>query len=300
MRDLRRSPLFDIFINDIEMFGLLTGLRPVAKKEGPDADRLVDLSSELLLEDFYVLKNERTGCAYVSGDPGIVERLLEMENREFDGGSPQLRKQTVREIGITLGYPECCATSFGSYRTQDDRSVMASIISKAGNDQGTPIIRRIPWLLNFLPPMAGPVFWYPCDLRCRQSEKLAWKYLTEMNRLKPGAGDRMKKDLTGFVLMAGRWDFVMMYGTMSDDGVVHFDSWRCASDFHAVPEPSVDFRKFLDALPVNGRLWLDNGTALAADNGTSAHQAFFTPPTLRTDARENAPGPERILLVEYV
>ena len=36
MRDLWRSPLSGHFLNDIELFGLAAGLRPVAKKEGRD------------------------------------------------------------------------------------------------------------------------------------------------------------------------------------------------------------------------------------------------------------------------
>lgn len=278
MRDLRRSPLFNIFINDIELFGLAVGLRPVAKKEGPDADQLMTISPELLSDDYFVLKNDRTGCTYLSEDPGLVEQLLDMENREISGGDPQQRKRTIHEIGLALGYPDCCASEFAGYRTQDDQNVMASIIRRENQQAGSPVIRNIPWQLNFLPPMAGPVFWYPCCLRCNESLLLADRYLKQIKQIRPEHAAIIQENLTGVILTVGRWDFVMFYGDLKPDNSVWFKSWRSARNFHPVPQSSPAFSTFMDSLPASGRLWIDGKKVFVAEDESDKATAVFDAP----------------------
>lgn len=257
---MSNSRLRDIFINDIELFGLMAGLRPVAKKEGPDAERLMAMSDELMAAGFTVVKNDLTGCAYVSQDRDAVARLVELENREFSGGNPELRAQTIYEIGLMLGYPDCCAKAFSSHRMQDDTHVMAEFIAQTRathrtltGDSGSTVI-TLPWQLNFLVPMTGPVFYYPCTADCPASLTLANRYLAALELARPGATEQMKQILAHPVLVAGRWDFVVFDGSADQEGTINFTSWRTAADYHPVPAPSPQFTKFISELPQQGHI----------------------------------------------
>lgn len=260
METMSNSRLREIFINDIELFGLVAGLRPVAKKEGPDAQRLMAMSDELKAAGFTVVRNDLTGCAYVSQDADAVARLVELENREFSGGNPELRAQTIYEIGLMLGYPDCCAKAFSSHRMQDDTHVMAEFIAQTRathraltGDSGSSVI-TLPWQLNILVPMTGPVFYYPCTADCPASLVLANKYFAALESVRPGATKQIKDTLAHPVLVAGRWDFVVFDGTVGADGTINFTSWRTASCYLPVPAPSPQFQKFIDELPPHGHI----------------------------------------------
>ncbi len=258
---MSNSKLREIFINDIELFGLMAGLRPVAKKEGPDAQRLMTMANELAAAGFTVVKNDMTGCAYVSQDADAVARLVELENREFTGGNPELRAQTIYEIGLMLGYPDCCARAFSRHKMQDDACVMGTFIAAEmahAASTGTGNVLTLPWQLNFLIPMTGPVFYYPCAADCPASLALANKYFAALESVRPGATEQIKQALAHPVLVAGRWDFVVIDGSVGDDGTINFTSWRTAADYHPVPAPSPQFTKFISDLPRNGVIMTAN------------------------------------------
>lgn len=257
MRDLWRSPLSGHFINDIELFGLAVGLRPVAKKEGRDADEILKVSGIMHDLGFLVVKNPVTGCVYVSRETDRIERLIQLENGEFGGGSPEARVQVIREIGISLGYPECCATAFARHRMQDDGYVMGCFIECEKAVAQENVVRDIPWQLNFLPPMVSPIFFYPCHSRCGAALALANRYIDEMERVRPGTTAAMKRQLRGVVIATGRWDFVLFYGHLEGSSI-RFDSWRPPVSFHPVPPPTAAFSVFMDALPESGRVIPDD------------------------------------------
>ncbi len=257
MRDLWRSPLSDHFINDIELFGLAAGLRPVAKKEGRDADEILKISGPMRDIGFLVVRNPETGCVYVSRESDRIDRLMQLENGEFGGGNPEARMQVIREIGICLGYPDCCATAFARHRMQDDGYVMGCFIECEKAVAHGNIVRNIPWQLNFLPPMVSPVFFYPCHARCGQALALADRYIAEMDAVRPGTAAAVKRQLRGVVLATGRWDFVMFDGTIEGSSI-NYDSWRPPVSFHPVPLPTAAFSVFMDALPESGRVIPDD------------------------------------------
>lgn len=261
MNILSNNRLRDIFINDIELFGLIAELRPIAKKEGPDAAQLMLMTDELAAAGFTVARNELTGCAYVSKDADAVARLIELENREFGGGNPELRARTIYEIGLMLGYPDCCAKAFSAHQMQDDAHVMGKFISQTRQkaDGGQDItgggnVVTLPWQLNFLVPMTGPVFYYPCTADCPASLELANRYIAALEQVKPGVTARKKQALAHPLLVAGRWDFVVFNGTVDMDGTIKFESWRVASDYHPVPPASAQFQKFIGELPAAGHI----------------------------------------------
>jgi len=265
------TPLHDMFVHDIELFGLISGLRPVAKKEGADALRLMAASETLRGDGWFVAMNPRTGCAYLSRDGGRARRLMELENVEFDGGNPVLRRQTIREIGLALGYPDCCASAFAALPVQDDSSVMDAMFLKSRATR-----MDLPWQMNFLVPMTGPVFYYPCGFDCQSSLELADRYLAAMDALRPGTSGRMRAVLAHPVVAAGRWDFVVLDGRVMRDGSVAYTSWRKAADYHPVPPSTRDFADFLDALPQAGVIRVDGRDILAGpDDGSGAVTVTF-------------------------
>ena len=251
------TSLPNFFTTDIELLGLVSDLRRAAKKEGPDAVKLMEVADELRAGGWYVERNDRTGCAYVSADPSLIARLIELEDREFGGGNPEARRATIRETGITLGYPECCARAFAALPVQDDSSVMKSLMSQARPSDD------LPWQLNFLIPMAGPVFYYPCRLDCTASLELAGRYLATLEQLHPGSTERMRRVLSRPMLVAGRWDFLALEGRLNDDGAVEYTGWQTARDFHPVPAPSAGFAAFMANLPAAGKIRIEDGVAVA-------------------------------------
>lgn len=250
------------FKADIELLGLVSGLRRAAKKEGPDAIGLMAVADELRAGGWHVEKNDRTGCAYVSADPALVARLIELENREFGGGDPENRRATIRETGIALGYPECCAEAFAAQPVQDDGSVMKSLMSRARSSDD------LPWQLNFLIPMTGPVFYYPCRLDCAASLALAGRYLAAMESARPGAAERLRNILARPMLVAGRWDFVAFDGHVNGDGAISYTGFQTARDFHPVPAPSPAFAAFVSNLPPAGTIRTQDGVATACPAGS--------------------------------
>ncbi len=72
------TSLPNFFTTDIELLGLVSDLRRAAKKEGPDAVKLMEVADELRAGGWYVERNDRTGCAYVSADPSLIARLIEL------------------------------------------------------------------------------------------------------------------------------------------------------------------------------------------------------------------------------
>lgn len=258
-----------IFASDIELFGLISGLRPVAKKEGPDAEIIMRRADELRADGWHVERNERTGCVYVSRDAARARRLMELENQEFDGGNPDLRRQTIHEIGLALGYPDCCVRAFAALPVQDDAHVMAAMIRRDGG------VLDLPWQLNFLVPMTGPVFYYPCRFDCAASLDLADRYLAAMEGTSPGTTDRLRQQLARPMLVAGRWDFLVLKGGVSADGRLIFSKFRTAGDFHPVPPPTAAFQAFVSLLPPSGTIVVRDGIATAHADGSNAIAAQF-------------------------
>jgi len=264
------TPLYTTFLHDIELFGLVSGLRAVAKKEGPDANMLMARSRQFRDAGWFIEQNKHTGCAYVSADRSRLDRLMELEDREFDGGSPSDRRQTILEIGLTLGYPECCATAFASLPIQDDSHVMGAMLGRLPN-----VMSPIPWELSFLPPMVGPVFYYPCRPDCHASLDLARRYLDGLDAALPGTAASIKAKLARPVLAAGRWDFVALDGTVDGDEVTYVD-FSTPADFHNVPAPSTAFQAFISSLPRTGRIAVRDGQALGHAHGATVATAEFT------------------------
>lgn len=261
--------LYTTFVCDIELFGLVSGLRTVAKKEGPDAEMLMARSRQFRDAGWFIEQNQHTRCAYISADRPKLERLMELENREFDGGSPSDRRQTIFEIGLTLGYPECCAAAFASLPIQDDSHVMGAMLGRLPD-----VTNPIPWQLNFLPPMVGPVFYYPCQPDCHASLELATRYLNALDAALPGTTASIKAKLARPVLTASRWDFVVLDGTV-DGAEVTYAGFSAPVAFHNVPAPSAAFQAFLASLPRTGRIAVRDGQALGYARGMTVATAEF-------------------------
>ncbi len=262
--------LYTTFLQDIELFGLVSGLRTVAKKEGPDANMLMARSRQFRDAGWFIQQNQHTGCAYISADKSRLERLMELEDREFDGGSPSDRRQTIIEIGQALGYPECCAAAFASLPIQDDSHVMGAMLGRLP-DVTTPI----PWELNFLPPMVSPVFYYPCKPDCPASLDLARRYLDALDAALPGTAASIKAKLARPVLTASRWDFVVLDGKVDGAEVTYVD-FSAPVAFHDVPAPSTAFQSFVSSLPRTGRIAVRDGHALGYAHGITVATAEFT------------------------
>ncbi len=261
--------LHSIFTGDVELIGLVSGLRRVAKKEGLDADAFMKVADVLRADGWAVERNARLGGVYISRDPARVARLLELENLEFDGGSPELRRQTVNEIGQLLEYPDCCAAAFADLPVQDDSHVMRMMLDRFEG------VGPLPWQLNFLVPMAGPVFYYPCSPDCPASLELARRYLVAMESASPGWVARTRSVLARPMLVAGRWDFLVFDGQASDEHTIEFRGWQAARDFHPVPPPSSDFAAFIADMPRCGTITLRDGIATATDCTTGQTAATF-------------------------
>lgn len=246
---------------DWELLGVVVGVRRLAKKEGPLAQLLLERSSDLEVVGISCLMNDRSGCAYATRDIDIARHAIALENQELGGGAtPVQRQQTLRQIGDLLGYPTCCATAFGELARQDDSFVMAHLLENA-NELG-----QMHHLLNFLPPLVGPVFHYPCRLDCDETLNAAKFLASERDRLVPGSTTDLARELAHPVLSLDRLDFLVFDGRIKSTNEITYRGYSRANDYIDEMHCSPRFAVFADRLPPTGTIRIDDRTAIVFDD----------------------------------
>ncbi len=246
------------FLHDIELYGLWRGFRDLAKKEGPDADRLAREADAIREAGFEVLRNARSGSLYVARNAEVAREALSLEDRELAGGDPEARRRAIHRIGHLLGYPDCCAEAFAALPRQDDAFVMDRLLAPEPP-------ASLPWLLDFLPPLVGPVIHYPCRLDCPECLQRATRLVDAWETDVPGTRERLRKDLSGPVLAAGRLDFLVLVGAMDGPERATYRGFRTASDYLPGMHPTDAFAAFLAKLPPEGTIEVRGMGALARD-----------------------------------
>lgn len=258
------------FLEDIELYGLWRGFRDLAKKEGPDADRLAGETARLQQAGFAVLRNARSGSLYVARDEAAAREALSLEDRELAGGDPEARRRAIERIGRLLGYADCCAAAFAALPRQDDAHVMEHLLAP---EPPAPL----PYLLNFLPPLVGPLIHYPCRLDCPACTEATTRIATAWEADVPGMGDRLRKNLAGPVLVSGRLDFLLLDGRMEGPEVASYRAARGADDFRPGMAPSKAFAAFRDRLPPEGTIEVRGMGALARDRSGEVRAVMHGP-----------------------
>lgn len=261
------------FLDDVELYGLWRGFRTLAKKEGPDADLLLSRPEALEGSGFHVRRNPRSGSVYVARDEATLSEVIALEDSELQGGDPVARIHAVERIGQLLGYPDCCARAFAELPRQDDDYVVERLLA---DDPPAPL----PWLLDFLPPLAGPVVHFPCRLDCAASHDLASRLAEAWDRDRPGTLARLRDDLAGPVLAAGRLDFLVLDGALESPGVASYRGFRGAGEYRPGMAPTPAFAFFRSELPPEGTLEIE-GPLVRARDVSGALRAMFRSPGVR-------------------
>jgi len=90
------------FADDLELFTLVAGLRPLAKKEGPLADPLLADAAPLAPLGSAGAR-AANGTAFAGRDAGALARAVELEETEVTSREPATRRAAILELGRLLG-----------------------------------------------------------------------------------------------------------------------------------------------------------------------------------------------------
>lgn len=240
-----------LFLRDLELFTLAAGLRPLAKKEGLHADLLAAQADRLAAEGISILR-AGTGAAYAGRDPEALRRAVELDETEVSSREPGRRRAAILELGRLLGYPPCCARAFANLERQDDEHVAAALL-------GPEPPERLPWELQFLPPVDSLVLHYPCSLDCAASLDLARRTLAALEAESPGSAARRRDALARIVVASGRFEFLVADTGVREKDRLQYRGLRSARDFHPQVPVAPAFEAFAQGLPTEGVLEVGPG-----------------------------------------
>jgi hypothetical protein len=250
----------DAFLDDLELFTVVSGLRPMAKKEGPLADALAAAPERLAAAGLDWVR-AANGVLFAGRDRAALARAAGLETTEVTSRDPATRRAAIVELGRLLGYPECCVRAFADLPVQDDVHVCAALLAPEPP-------QALPWELQFLPPLDSLVLHYPCRLDCASSLGLARRTAAALETAAPGSVEARRRSLARVVVAAGRFEFLVAGEARLDDGVVAYRGLRSARDFHPGVPVDAGFAAFAAALPAEGVLEVRDGAIRGADGRT--------------------------------
>jgi hypothetical protein len=280
------------------------GLKPALKLEDltPAEARLWEKRAEMLGNPARAIRDQRTlpspESRLLAGrkasarppitlllgrTPEILATLLTAEDAQSTSGAA--RAEAIRCAGRLLGYPDCCTSTFSRLPRQDDPQVIAAY-STPGNREGSiRFLTARSALLNFFPPLASPVTWYPCSFACDSSRAVAAEALETLSREQ---ADTLREFLSGIVLAFDRFRFVHLHRARRDGNLVRYESVSDALSAHAPPMALARsarlraFRRFVTRRFAMGREVLLEGDRLIirSQAGASASGLLLEPLTV--------------------
>lgn len=248
LQDLRN--IFQSNIKSLEILYLLEGVKPVARimvKE-EDRDKILGFFKErnisYAISNFKVVKQDRDEVysdkgikipinskekgyffVYISKQKELAERakILENENKH-------------KELGVLLGYPECCAEFFEeNYREESKKQNDFTLVSLKNSDGF-----QFPFYTNIVSRHFDIALLnhFPCSFNCKDSIELAKKHLGIIEKDDKETAEIIKGMLKGavvytetngvFLLRYPRLDFNRLYykGIMSSKNNQFYESLK--------------------------------------------------------------------------
>ncbi len=220
---------------------------------------------------------------YVAHRPEVLAELLRVEDEQKTGG-PR-RAEAIRTAGRLLGYPPCCTAAFADLPRQDDPVVVASYGRSApSNGMVRSLVSESP-LLNFFPPLAAPVTWYPCSFSCTASLDAA---RAGHARLAPEAAQDLTAFLSGVVLAFDRFRFLHLHDARVESGRILYDG---VSDALSTPSAPLAlsrssrlraFRRMVSTVVAGGRELVVAGDRIvvSSSDGSQSSGVLLEPLTV--------------------
>ena len=219
LQDLRG--IFQSNIKSLEILYLLEGVKPVARIMAREDERnkvlgfFGEKGLSYAVSDFKVVKQDRDKSysdkgikvpidskekgyffVYVSRDKAKAEKAKELEN-----------ENKHKELGVLLGYPECCAEFFEKNFSEESEKQNDFTLASLKNSEGF----QFPSYTNIASRHFDLALLnhFPCSFNCEKSVELAKKHLEVIEKDDKEAAGIIKGMLKGAVLYTNEGVFLL-------------------------------------------------------------------------------------------
>ncbi len=220
LQDLRK--IFESNIKSLEILYILEDVKPAARimvkeEDNKIFDFLKEKGLDYAISDFKVVKQDKEK-AY--SDKGIKADINSKEkgylfvyiakNKEIAERAKESEKNNEhRELGILLGYPECCSEFFEKNYKEESEKENDFTLASLKNSDGF----QFPFYANIGARHFDLTLLdhFPCNYNCKDSIELAKKHLEIIEKDDKEAAEIIKGMLKGAVLYTNGGVFLLRY-----------------------------------------------------------------------------------------